>query len=215
MPQTLHAFDLDHTLVDANSGILFFHFLVQSRILHPLAACRSFLYAIQHHLFKTSLKTLHHKVFKKLLINRSLSDLKKQVNQFLSCDFYRFLYPPAFCCLRRAQHQGDRVIILSNSPDFLVAPIADYLGVDTWRASQYSANDEGKLHAIQSILVAEGKAEALHHIARQWNIPMERTVAYSDSHLDIPFLKSAGKAVVVNPSREMRSRQKEYQWPII
>ncbi len=141
--------------------------------------------------------------------------IEDQVEQFLKEEFYRYIYFPSFARLRRAQHEGHLTIILSNSPSFIVGPIARYLGVPLWSASEYKVDKKGVLEAVKSILVGEGKADYLKRLADEHGIDMSHVYAYSDSPLDLPFLDVAGTPVVVNPTKKMRQISSEKSWEVI
>jgi phosphoserine phosphatase len=61
----------------------------------------------------------------------------------------------------------------------------------------------------------EGKATFLQALSTKMGIPIDEITAYSDSFLDLPFLKEAGHAVGVNPDNKLRAMCNQYQWDII
>ncbi len=211
----ISAFDLDHTLIEANSSLLFYYFLVKQGLFNPITILRTIIYSLDHRFFNLSLKDLHKKAFSRFLKGTSFKFVEAQVKKFLEEDFHRFIYYPAFFRLRRAQHEGHHTVMLSNSPSFIVGPIAKYLGMSSWGGSEYKVNSEGIFESVKSILEGEGKAMRLKLLAKQLNTKMEDVIAYSDSPLDLPFLKVAGKAVVVNPTRKMRKISLKQSWETI
>lgn len=164
---------------------------------------------------RLSLTALHEKIFERFLKGAPFSLVQEEVKQFLKRDFYRFLYHPTFERLRRAQHQGNHTVILSNAPSFIVGPIADYLEVSEWYSSHYSVNEEGNFESIESILLGEGKAECIDQMAKSFKIAREQVTAYSDSDLDLPFLHSAGTPVAANPNPKLLKVSKKNFWEII
>lgn len=212
---SVSAFDLDHTLVGSNSSLLFYRHLIRKGIFHPFSFIRALIYKSQHHLGRVSLQELHHKVFRRFLRGQSLERIEKEVSCFLEADFYRYLYMPAFSCLRRAQHEGHHTVIISNSPSFLVKPVARYLGVTDWHSSEYLIDEKGTLKEVGSILLGDEKATYLQKIIQKLKTKREKVTAYSDSMIDLPFLYAAGKAIVVNPSGKMRKISEEEDWEVI
>jgi len=200
----ISAFDLDHTLVGSNSGLLFYRHLINRGFFHSSSIVRSLVYSIRHYFFDLSLPELHKKVFERFLKGSLFSLVQEEVSQFLKKDFYRHLYPPTLARLRLAQHQGDHTVILSNGPSFLVGPIAEYLGVSEWNSSRYSVDGKGEFNAIESILLGEGKASYIQKLTENLKIDLRKVTVYSDSILDLPLLSIAGKAVVVNPNFKMK-----------
>lgn len=158
---------------------------------------------------------LHQKVFERFLKGAPLSLVQEEVTQFLKKDFYRFLYFPTFERLRRAQHQGHHTVILSNAPSFIVGPIAEYLEVNEWHSSQYAVDDEGNFETVDTILLGEGKAKYIAELAKINEIASEEITAYSDSHLDLPFLQAAGIPIAANPNPKLLRVSKQNAWEII
>jgi HAD superfamily hydrolase (TIGR01490 family) len=211
----ISAFDLDHTLVSSNSSVLFYRYLVSKGFYRSISLLKAVFYSLRHHFFNLSLTRLHEKVFERFLKGAPLSLVQEEVAEFLKKDFYRFLYVPTFERLRLAQHQGHHTVILSNAPSFLVGPIAEYLEVNEWASSQYTVDDEGNFEMIGSILLGEGKARYIAELAKTNEVALEGITAYSDSHLDLPFLQTAGIPVAVNPSPRLLKVSKQNSWEII
>jgi len=211
----ISAFDLDHTLVKHNTNLLFYHYLIHKRFYRPISIFPALYYAMRYHFFNLSIQELHKKVFQYFLKGISLTSVQREVKLFLSQNFYRFLYCPALSRLRLAQHEGHYTIILSNSPSFLVAPIAYYLNVDEWRASIYSVDEEGRFTAIDSILLGKEKALYIQKLAKNFRVNIAQVTAYSDNIQDLPFLSVAGKAIVVNPNAKMKKIAQKKSWEVI
>ena len=60
-----------------------------------------------------------------------------------------------------------------------------------------------------------GKAKAMEDLARNADIDLEGSFAYSDSITDLPMLEVVGNPVVVNPEKELRAVAEERDWPIL
>lgn len=211
----ISAFDLDHTLVGSNSSVLFFRHLIDKGIFHPLSIFRTLFYKTEYHFFGLGLQELHRKVFRHFLRGKPLRYIQEHVESFVEADFYRHIYLPAFSHLRRAQHEGHHTVIISNSPSFLVEPIARYLGVNEWHGSNYLTDEKGVLSEIGLILTGEEKASCLQKMMNRFKTKKENVIAYSDSLVDLPFLFAAGKAVAVNPTGKMKRISEENDWEMI
>jgi len=211
----ISAFDLDHTLVSTNSGLLFYRYLIERGFYRPTSILRTFLYSLRYYFFDLSLTELHEKVFERFLKGSALSKVEEEVEKFLKKDFFRFLYYPTLARLRLAQHEGHHTVILSNGPSFLVGPIAEYLGVSEWGSSVYSVDREGNFNSIDSILLGDGKASYIQKLTERFQTDLHKVTAYSDSIQDLPLLSIAGKAVVVNPNAKMKRISKERLWEVL
>lgn len=205
-------FDLDRTLLSTNSSFAFCRYLHRKQVISFSSLLWSFFYYVWHHYFGLSLEDLHEKVFKKLLYGMSLKVLQSHVEPFISLYLEKLIYFPAWEKLRAAQHLGSYTVILSNSPSFLVGAIAQKLKVDAFEASEYKIDKDQKLCQIVKVLQGLEKAAYVKNIVNELKLDKSFTVGYSDSYLDLPFLQSVGKAVVVNPDRKLKRLAKDMGW---
>lgn len=143
----------------------------------------------------------------------SLQVIANYVKEFVDQWLTSALYYPAFAELRRAQHLGHYTMILSNSPSFLVKAIAERLNVSDWKATEYEVDKEGRLCHIAHVLNGKDKAGQVRNIIRKLGLTKKNVVAYSDSFWDLPLLRCAGQAVVVNPDRKLQKISQQHNWP--
>lgn len=162
-----------------------------------------------------SVKKIHQNIFKTLFYGRSLGEIQQQVSTFLDKELESLIYGPAQKRLLLAQKKGHRTIILSSSPDFLVAPIAHRLGVSDWKATQFSTNKNGYLKHISYLFEGEDKAKYMQQLAEKFDQPLSCMTFYSDSLLDLPAMKIAGKAVGVSPDRKLKKICQLNGWEIL
>lgn len=112
------------------------------------------------------------------------------------------VYDEALALIRRHQAAGDRVFIVSASPEEIVVPLARSLGVDDVVASRARIDDEGRYTGELEFSAFGGeKAVAMRQIADAEGIDLGASSAYSDSTTDLPMLEAVGHPVAVNPDR--------------
>lgn len=104
---------------------------------------------------------------------------------------------------------GFEPMILSNSPQFLVEPIAKLAGIEKVYASHYKCDSQGKLCGIGPMMDGAKKAAVIQ------SLPSSQTVAFSDSHLDRQFLEAAHFAVAVNPKPTLKKIARQQGWEIL
>ncbi len=211
----LTVFDLDRTIVADNCSFNFCRYLVKKNILPFSSLIYSFFYYAKHLFFGVDLSDLHKNIFERSLKGRLLEKLEENVEPFLQEYLFSQIYTPVLAQLRLAQHLGYYTLILSSSPSFLVEKIAQFLGVDEWRATQYAVDKEKKLCHIISIMQGKDKASCVQEVANRLSLKKEQITAYSDSFLDLPLLLAAGSAIAVNPDRKLRRFSQQHKWPIL
>lgn len=212
---SISAFDLDHTLFSVNSSYCFGRYLYTKKKI----SIGSFAFIIGcnvcYHAGWLSIIKLHESAFRHLFHSRSLLLVRQWAADFVEENFDALLYFPAIEKLMSAQRAGHLTAIFSSSPDFLVEPIAKRLNVSFWDSTHYAVDKDHLFCDIAKLMLGEDKARLLEALAIKHGVPKQEIYAYSDSHLDLPFLKAAGTAYGVNPSRKLRSLCRRNSWSII
>lgn len=169
----------------------------------------------QHKILGKSLRWLHHQSLDAFLGGFHKNDLAKHVTRF--CDLYlsSLLHLPALHYLEEAKQSQKAIALLSSSPDFLVEPIANSLGIPSWIGTCYAVNDEGRLHSVSCVVDGEFKAEYLKRLMQSYGVEKEDICVLSDSILDLPLFEMAGVRVGVNPDRKLRAHCKKHGWSIL
>ena len=173
------------------------------------------LYYSLHKLDVLCLEKLHQHIFQEIFFGKNADSIKEHVNLFIAEHLNSYLYIPAVQKLQSAKKNQDFISLLSNSPDFLVGPIASFLKIEDWKGTVYEIDKTGHFSKISSFFEGDQKAEYLKSLCKRFNLLKENVVAYSDSFLDLPFLMEAGKVVAVNPDRKLKLLSQQNKWEII
>lgn len=207
-------FDLDHTLINKNSSFLFGKFLyINNKI--PLFSL--FRLAIAYCFCKIGVYTLnqlHHYSFDSFFKGKDCAEIEELSRKFLDLHFesLKNIQITSLFDLFKKDHL---VVILSSSPDFLVRLFAEKLGAHSYCGTSYTYNDQNQFSGLNEIFEGIQKAEYVKKISSSFSIQLENLSAYSDSHLDIPFLESVGNPIAVNPTRLLRKYSILKSWKII
>ena len=125
-----------------------------------------------------------------------------------------YIYQEALDLIALHKALGRRVYIVSSSPEEVVKPLAERLGVDDVIATRAEVKD-GKYTGRLEFYCYEGaKAEAIRDLAEDEGIDLAASYAYSDSMTDRPMLEAVGNPVAVNPDRELRKLAEKRGWQI-
>jgi HAD superfamily hydrolase (TIGR01490 family) len=125
------------------------------------------------------------------------------------------VYDEALDLIREHQSAGRRVFIISASPEEIVSPLAQYLGVDEAIASRAELDAEGRYTGrVAFWSYGPFKAEAIRDAAARHGIDLDASYAYSDSATDVPMLEAVGHPVAVNPDRELARVARERGWEV-
>ena len=109
------------------------------------------------------------------------------------------LTPGARTLCRTLHRLGFRVCLVSGGFRDVIAPWAELLEVDGLRANALEVRD-GVLtgEVLGPILDRQGKREALEDFAREFAIPLARTIAIGDGANDLDMLDAAGLGIAFN-----------------
>jgi hypothetical protein len=104
---------------------------------------------------------------------------------------------------------------VSASPEEVVEPLSEYLGVDGAIATRALLDEDGRYSGeLEFYSYGPYKAEAMEGLAKSEGIDLEASYAYSDSATDIPMLACVGHPVAVNPDRELLRVAREREWEV-
>lgn len=125
------------------------------------------------------------------------------------------VYAEALDLIEEHRQAGRRVFLVSSSPEEIVVPLADHLGVDEVIATRAAVGaDDRYTGHVEFYAYGPHKAAAIREVASRSGIDLERSFAYSDSATDVPMLEAVGHAVAVNPDRELRRVALTRGWDI-
>jgi HAD superfamily hydrolase (TIGR01490 family) len=125
-----------------------------------------------------------------------------------------YIYQEALDLIALHRAQGRRTFIVSSSPQEVVTPLAERLGVDDVVATRAEIVDGKYTGNLEFYCYREQKAEEIRRIAAEQGLDLEGSYAYSDSITDRPMLESVGNPVAVNPDRELRRLAQQKGWKV-
>ncbi|QEP44055.1 HAD family hydrolase [Ectothiorhodospiraceae bacterium BW-2] len=211
MPLAL--FDLDNTLIAADSDHLWGEFLVERGVVdreyygqqndHFYAQYREGTLDIYQFL-RFSLKPLS---------QHPLAQLEQWREQFFAQKIAPQLLPKARQRLEHHRQQGDRVIIITATNRFVTEPIANAYGVEDLIATE-PERVEGRYtgEVWGTPCFQHGKVERL----QQWLSEQQQSLAgswfYSDSHNDLPLLERVSHPVAVDADATLTQIALERGW---
>jgi len=126
------------------------------------------------------------------------------------------LYPQALEMLEANRAAGLEPVLVTGSPDFIVAPLARHLRIAEFvanRLAMVGGRATGRL--AEPIMATEEKAAWCARFAGARNLELGACWAYADSHYDMPFLAAVGHPVAVNPGSKLRAAAMSRHWPIL
>ncbi|MCB0196743.1 MAG: HAD family hydrolase [Anaerolineae bacterium] len=207
-------FDLDYTLLNASSGVVYVRESVKQRRVPWWIV--SYI-ALSHKLGRIDFGQAHAG-----LIPYVGKQGFQQTASFFETLIERYLLPRLSKKGREKiawhQQQGHRVVIISASIEELVKPMAEHLGLgDDYLCTRLAVQDDrytGQLDGPQCY--GAGKVEWVKRWATENQLSFPETIGYvyTDSSSDLPLLELAQNPIAVNPSRKLAKIARARGWPI-
>ena len=127
--------------------------------------------------------------------------------------------PEATALVQRHRAQGDRLMIVTATNEFVTAPIAQAFGIDTLIAVQLERDRNGELtgRIAGTPSFGPGKVVRLQQWLDEQGLTWEgiRSTFYSDSINDLPLLEKVNHPVATNPDARLRAVAQQRGWPIL
>ncbi|HEV7761340.1 MAG TPA: HAD family hydrolase [Acidimicrobiales bacterium] len=125
------------------------------------------------------------------------------------------VFDEALDLIRAHQADGRKVFIVSASPEEIVAPLAQYLGVDEALGTRAELEDGRYTGRTETYCYGPGMVVLIERVAARDGIDLKRSYAYSDSVSDLPMLEAVGHPVVVNPDRDLLRAARQNDWEVL
>jgi HAD superfamily hydrolase (TIGR01490 family) len=126
------------------------------------------------------------------------------------------LFPRAVELIEANREAGIEPVLVTGSPDFIVAPLARHLGVVDFAANRFVFSRGRATGRLAEPVMAGGeKAVWCAKYATSHDMDLTDCWGYADSHYDTAFLAALGHPVAVNPDRRLRAAALSRQWPVL
>ena len=128
----------------------------------------------------------------------------------------RRIFPQAVELIEANRAAGLAPVLVTGSPDFIVAPLAERLGVKAFAANRLvfsRGRATGRLR--EPVMAGDEKASWCAEYAAAAGLDLGACWGYADSHYDLPFLAAVGHPVAVNPNRKLLATAHSRHWPVL
>jgi HAD superfamily hydrolase (TIGR01490 family) len=213
MPR-LVIFDLDRTLSPVNVSFAFGRYLYKAGVI-PFYSMS--LLVAAYFLHKSGLikvDKLHKIAFRLIFSQRAQVSIQKMVEAFLAEARDWLFRPSLLALLAKEKAQNAQIWLQSSSPECLVLPIAEILGISCVQASRYFVDHHGRYQKVAEVVNGERKRKFLDQFLEKNLVSREEVTAYSDSMLDLPLLEGVGSPIAVHPEKRLEKIARARNWSI-
>lgn len=212
----LAIFDLDETLIAEDSDYLWGEFVVHKQLVDA-EEHRSRNAAFYHQYKEGTLDINEYLAFSCSVLAAHPTDrLLAERAEFFNTRILPIVLPAAVELVDRHRAQGDELLVITSTIEFVTRPIVDHFGIETLIAPipEYVDNRyTGNIVGVPSF--REGKVTRLEAWLEQTGLTLAGSTFYSDSHNDLPLLRRVDHPVAVDPDAKLRQEAEAQQWRII
>lgn len=204
MSQVLAFFDLDHTLLSKNTGVLYALFSLKQRRISLLDTLRSLRWAFQHRRGKLDIDRAYAKAGA-LFYGMCGHTLRDEAHAWFERDVQRHVRPGARRAIAQHREQGHKTVVLTNSSSFIAEAACAALGMDAWLANHILLDEQGRItgKVPQPLCYGQGKVVHARTFADEHGAQLSDAWFYSDSISDLPMLLEVGTPVAVHPDPQL------------
>lgn len=214
----LTLFDLDHTLLNGDSDVLWCDFLIRQGVLeHASFAARNADMDQRYQAGTVGLEEFAN-FYVGTLAGRTRRDWEPLRQEFLATTIVPRIGAAALDLVNRHLDAGDLVVMTTATNRFITELTAIYFGIEHLIATEPQM-EEGRFtgRTTGTLNMREGKVTRLHawlkgcgHHFKDFD-----STAYSDSINDLPLLKAVHQAIAVNPDARLHAKAQARGWPIL
>lgn len=208
-------FDLDLTLLAANSGKLWVRRELALGQLSKRTALQAAIWLAQYQLGLGGLPL----VSKAISTARGMieAELVARTDSFYENQVRGLFRPGGRKALAAHRAAGDKVVLLTASSHFIAEKVSAELKFDAILCNRMEVDSAGMLtgRTVGPICYGEGKLVHARAEASKHQTTLADCAFYTDSFSDVPVLEAVGRPVVVNPDPRLRRRANKRGWTIV
>jgi len=216
MNHKLAIFDLDNTLLDGDSDVLWGEFLIE----HGLVDGHAYHQENQRFYREYEAGTLDIHAFLRFALKplreHDPERLERLRHQFMA-ERIRPIIPPAARKLVQRHAAADHTLLMITATNsFVTAPIAREFGIRHLLATEprrLGNHFTGEVDGVPCF--REGKVTRYRQWLQAHRYQPTESWFYSDSHNDLPLLEHVTRPHAVNPDLTLRTHARNKGWPIL
>jgi phosphoserine phosphatase len=207
-------FDLDHSTLDGNAGLLFTRSLYLKGLFSP-AIRKQIPGLIYRYVAGKATEADVVEFGSHCQAGLSYEAVKKVAAECFTQSVHPRITKEGLQAIRTHLLSGHLVILASGSPLPIVEEVGLFLGVHIVIATRAKMIDGKYIAEIELPLsFEEGKRDLVLNALERLGISPEEACLYSDSPADKPLFEAIGKPILINPPKEFAQEGRERGWEV-
>lgn len=209
-------FDMDHTLVPADTGTIWSQFLQEQNLISLEKAQERAKFLADYQNGTLNVEEAYR--FELGVLQSLERDLRKELlNKFFEDKVKPLITAKALQQVAEHRQNGDYLIMITATLEEIASPIAEFFGMDHLIGGRGKIDAHGNYTGEIELEPCMGRGKLVHleeWLVKTGNNPVEYTF-YSDSHNDLPLLEQVDVAIAVDPDNKLRQIAQANDWQII
>jgi len=197
-------FDIDHTLIGADSGILFMKYLIGRGAMRWHDLLGPAYYTVLYRLNWLDINTVYRR-YQGWLRGRSHAEMEAMCQEWYATCVRPVIYPQMVATIDEHRRAGHTVALLSSATAYVAEPLAREVGIEHLLVNRLLV-ENGHLtgEAVLPLCWGAGKTHWARRFAAEHDVDLQQSYFYTDAISDLPMLELVGQPRVVNPDRLLR-----------
>jgi HAD superfamily hydrolase (TIGR01490 family) len=207
-------FDMDRTVLTVNTGTLWFRFLRRRGEISRFQMLRAVGWAMQFKLAILDLETLSRKLVA-TMAGQPEEEMIAKSRAWYEDEVLPTIAPKARAAIDKHRADGDRLVLLTSSTQYVAEPLARTLDLHGSLCSRLEVADgrfTGKI--VAPLCFGNGKVALAERWAAEAGVDLAASTFYTDSYNDLPMMLRVGKPVAVNPDPRLARAARRNKWPV-
>lgn len=211
---TAAVFDLDHSTLDGNAGVLFTRHLLLKGVI-PAAYRRQIPGLIYRYAIGKVSEAEMVEFGARCQDGLSEEEVKRLAAECFDQSVRARITREGQQAIRRHLLRGHLVILASGSPHPIVVEAARFLGAHVAIGTRVRVEDGRFLgEIIPPLSFQEGKRDLVLEVLSRYGVDPTQASLYSDAAADLPLFERIGRPVVINPAPDFERIVRERQWEV-
>lgn len=144
-----------------------------------------------------------------------LQKLKQWRNEFIEQKIKPIMLPKGIELIEQHRKAGDKLVIITSTNRFVTEPIAALYDVHQLIAAEPEMVNGNYTGELKAPCFAKHKVDRLNEWIELSGNNLSDSLAYSDSHNDIPLLEVVTRPIAVDPDEKLKAHALHNDWEII
>ena len=208
-------FDMDLTLLDRSSGLLYVRYLLRTGRMRRRDAARAMWWGVLSRLGLLDMQDLIPRMVVDVT-GSSAEGARTVSNQWFADDVARHITERGRQRVAEHKAEGHVVAIVSGSTQYAVGPMAEHLGIPGQYVCTRLESRDGHLtgQVVPPVCYGPGKVVWAERFADEHGVDLSASYFYTDSITDLPLLERVAHPVAVNPDPRLRRLAQKRGWPV-